>query len=147
MAECHANGCGLLAASCQQLGKLVRLRRFHLFPTANPGPVGELDLVSRSRSRWTGPVGRSHQFSSAILSPVGSSFPRKEPRAEAIARYLCRVFRNPTAAKPLIVSLLPRKARVLQWTFEPGPSWRLYCTPRRLPFGARRWRRQATEVS
>ena len=52
-----------------------------------------------------------------------------------------------SAVKLLIGSLLPRKARVLQRTFEPGPSWRLYCTLRRLPFRARRWRRQATEVS
>ena len=39
------------------------------------------------------------------------------------------------------------KRGVLQRTLEPGPHWRLYCTIRRLPFVARRWRRQATEVS
>ena len=44
-----------------------------------------------------------------------------------------------SAVKPLVVSLLPREGE--------GPSWRLYCTLRRLPFRARRWRRQATEVS
>ena len=32
---------------------------------------------------------------------MGSSFPRKEPTAEAIARFLYRVFRIPTAASPL----------------------------------------------
>ena len=33
------------------------------------------------------------------------------------------------------------KRGVLQRTLEPGPHWRLYCTIRRLPFVARRWRR------
>ena len=36
----------------------------------------------------------------ANLSPVGSSFPRKEPCVEAIARLVVRVFRIPTAAEP-----------------------------------------------
>jgi hypothetical protein len=45
-----------------------------------------------------------------------------------------------------LASFLGRRG-VLQRTLEPGPSWRLYCTIRRLPFVARRWRRQATEVS
>ena len=36
------------------------------------------------------------------------------------------------------VNSLPfSKARVLQRTLEPGPSWCLYCTLRRLPFVAR----------
>ena len=30
-----------------------------------------------------------------------------------------------------------RDAAVLQRTAEPGPSWRFYCTLKRLPFGAR----------
>ena len=65
----------------------------------------------------------------------------------SITRFVDRVIRIPTAAKPLMDSLLPWKARVLQRTLEPGPRWRLYCTSRRLPFVARRWRRKATEVS
>ena len=51
------------------------------------------------------------------------------------------------AASPLLVSLLPRKARVLQRTLEPGPHWRLYCTIRRLPFVARRWRRRRRRLA
>jgi len=43
---------------------------------------------------------RFQHFPSAILSPVGSSFPRKEPPAESIARFMARVVRIPTAAKP-----------------------------------------------
>ena len=33
--------------------------------------------------------------------------PRKEPRAEALARLVVRVFRIPIAAQPLLDSLLP----------------------------------------
>ena len=51
------------------------------------------------------------------------------------------------AASPLLVSLLPRKARVLQRTLEPGPHWCLYCTIRRLPFVARRWRRRRRRLA
>ena len=51
------------------------------------------------------------------------------------------------AASPLLVSLLPRKARVLQRTLEPSPHWRLYCTIRRLPFVARRWRRRRRRLA
>ena len=40
---------------------------------------------------------------------MGSSFPRKEPHAESIERYGGRVIRIPIAAKPLMVSLLPRE--------------------------------------
>ena len=84
---------------------------------------------------------------SANPTPLGSPFPRKGPRVVSFTRCWDRVIRIPTAAEPLMVSLLSRKARVLQRTLEPGPSWRLYCTLKRLPFRARRWRRQATEVS
>ena len=44
---------------------------------------------------------RLRRFPSANLSPVGSSFPRKEPRSVSIARYLVRVIRIPSAAPPL----------------------------------------------
>ena len=84
---------------------------------------------------------------SANLSPVGSSFPRKEPCVEALARLVVRVFRTPIAAQPLMDSLLPRKARVLQRTLEPGPSWRFYCTIKRLPFVARRWLRSRRRLA
>ena len=51
------------------------------------------------------------------------------------------------AVKLLVVSLLPWKARVLQRTLEPGPSWRLYCTLRRLPLEARRWLRSRRRLA
>ena len=48
---------------------------------------------------------------------------------------------------PPLIGLFPRKARVLQRTLEPGPHWRLYCTIRRLPFVARRWRRRRRRLA
>ena len=95
------------------------------------------------------------------MKPPSESFTRKISRlVVALAILICSViWHAPTArdedigevsdsaVKPLVDSLLPRKARVLQRILEPGPSWRFYCTLKRLPFRARRWRRQATEVS
>ena len=62
------------------------------------------------------------QFPSANLSPVGSSLPRKEPTAESITCFCVESLgfhlrRN----RGLLASFLG-KARVLQRTFEPGPS-------------------------
>ena len=42
------------------------------------------------------------QFPLPSLTPVGSSLPGREPPAESMARYLCRVVRIPTA-DPLII--------------------------------------------
>ena len=55
-----------------------------------------------------GPAGRSQHH----LSAVGSFLPGREPRAESMVRLGCRVIRIPMVAKPLVISLLPRKARV-----------------------------------
>ena len=41
----------------------------------------------------------------ANLSPVGSSFPRKEPTVESIVRFGDSVFRNSSAAKLLVPSI------------------------------------------
>ena len=54
-------------------------------------------FAAKTRS---GPAGRAHHFLSPSLSPVGSSLLRREPPAESISRYLCRVIRVPTAAEP-----------------------------------------------
>ena len=67
-------------------------------------PAASLELPGKLDS-----LRRFLQFPSANLSPVGSSFPRKEPRAESFSRFRVRVVRNPTAAEPLSVSLLPRE--------------------------------------
>ena len=72
------------------------------------------------------PILTGRVISRAPLCLVGTSPPgalRAWGKAcvEAISRYGDRVIRNPTAAK-LLVSLLPWKAKVLQRTFEPGPS-------------------------
>lgn len=55
----------------------------------------------------SGPTGRAHQFPSPSLSPVGSSLLGREPAAESFSHYEGRVIRIPSAAKPLLVSLLP----------------------------------------
>ena len=47
---------------------------------------------------------------------------------EAVAIFTDRVKQHTTTA---------RNAAVLQRTAEPGPSWRFYCTLKRLPFVAR----------
>ena len=77
-----------------------------------------------------GPAGRIHQFPSANPTPLGSPFPRKGPDAESMARFWCRVFRNPTAAEPLIVSLLPwegggaaRRRRLADGAPQAGPQF------------------------
>ena len=76
---------------------------------------------------------RFHQLPTLARAPSRG----RAPCVVSFARYRDRFFRIPSAAEPLIVSLLPRKAKVLHRTFEPGPSWRFYCTLKRLPFGAR----------
>lgn len=57
------------------------------------------------RAEWLvsgGQVNRScGPISSPSPSPVGSSLLGREPAAESISRCLCRVFRTPSAAKPL----------------------------------------------
>ena len=50
----------------------------------------------------TSPSGQTHQFPLANLTPMGSSFPMKEPRSVSIARFGCRVIWDPTAALPLL---------------------------------------------
>ena len=79
--------------------EVIRLRRFHQFPIANPSPLGSSGRATKGRLFY---VQYKSQLApgSEVLCRT-SAFSGKGPRAETFARYLCRVIRNPYAAKPL----------------------------------------------
>ena len=85
--------------------EVIRLRRFHQFPIANPSPLGSSGRATKGRLFY---VQYKSQLApgSEVLCRT-SAFPRKGPTAEALSRYLCSVVRIPMAAKPLTVNLPP----------------------------------------